>query len=147
MADTKALLIEDNVISLRTAMVLDHGELISFRLLPREWDDPNDSSFVTKDQVWLYRHDRTDSEIDSSRDELFFIRKYVRNIAFPETPKFTLVWTDSGNGVAVLVDGQPWALIDESTRQGYSKGILEPSYVGNPWNQELFEQTFPKRIL
>jgi hypothetical protein len=34
MQDTKTLLEEDNVISLRTAFVLDNGNRVSFQLMP-----------------------------------------------------------------------------------------------------------------
>ena len=69
----------------------------------------------------------------------------VKPMAFEKPPEFRLLWTDSGNGVALYLNGEPWAIIDEHTHQGYSKGILKPStgsVIQNLWNQELFEKLF-----
>jgi hypothetical protein len=64
-------------------------------------------------------------------------------MAFEKPPVFELAWSDSGNSVAVYLNGHPWALIDEDTHQGYSKGVLRPS-IGNPWNEVSFRR-FLKR--
>jgi len=68
-------------------------------------------------------------------------------MTFERRPEFKLVWTDSGNGVALYLNGEPWAFTDEETHQGYSKGVFKPELahlpaVGNLWNQELFEKIF-----
>jgi hypothetical protein len=63
-------------------------------------------------------------------------------MAFSKAPLFKLLWTDSGNGVALYLDGSPWAFIDEATHKGYSKGILKSSSWDFPWSQELFENLF-----
>jgi|GEM_PF-4937972 hypothetical protein len=65
----------------------------------------------------------------------------IRPMTFERPPEFNLLWTDSGNGVALYLNGEPWAFIDEGTHKGYSKGILKLTRV-NLWNQELFDKTF-----
>ena len=65
----------------------------------------------------------------------------IRQMQFEKPPVFKLLWADSGNSVALYLNGEPWAFIDEKTHQGYSKAILNPK-IGNLWNQELFETIF-----
>jgi hypothetical protein len=60
---------------------------------------------------------------------------------FTNSPKFRLVWADSGHSVALFLNGDPWAFIHEDKNLGYSKGILRPT-IGNTWDQTLFEKTF-----
>jgi len=73
------------------------------------------------------------------------VEQDVKPMEFEKPPKFKLLWTDSGQGVAAYLNGEPWAFIHDGTHQGYSKGILLPkagSAIGNLWDQELFEKTF-----
>ena len=65
-------------------------------------------------------------------------------MAFEKPPELKLIWTDSGNGFALFLNGEPWAYIQEEYHCGFSKGILRPT-IGNPWNQELFEKLFKER--
>jgi hypothetical protein len=72
----------------------------------------------------------------------------LKPLAFDTPPVFKLLWADSGHSVALYLNGEPWAFIDEATHEGYSKGILLPkeSYLKPPgklWDQKLFEETFP----
>ena len=62
-------------------------------------------------------------------------------MAFDTTPSLRLLWTESGNGVALFLQDKPWAFFHESKNHGFSKGILT-STVGNPWNEQLFQATF-----
>ena len=80
-----------------------------------------------------------------------FAIRGIKQLEFVRPPELRLLWTDSGNSVAVYLNGEPWAFIDEHTNKSYSKGILTCSLgsawdlnskAGNPWNQELFEKTF-----
>jgi len=65
---------------------------------------------------------------------------------FESPPELRLLWADSGNTVALYLNGEPWAFIDEETHKGYSKGVLKPAAplpaMGNQWDQELFEKLF-----
>jgi len=65
----------------------------------------------------------------------------IRMMAFTHPPELKLLWADSGHSVALFLDGQPWAFVDEDKNHGYSKGILRPT-IGNTWDQMLFEKTF-----
>src|SRR6266853_4762050 len=151
------LLQENNVISLRSAFVEDDGNLAFFSLMPadlaslmrkgRTWRAPKDFDWVELDSTWLYRHMR--SAADEAKLMVGFpcLDQDVKPILLEKPPEFRLLWTDSGNGVAVFLNGEPWAFIDEETHQGYSKGILRPaaaylSAVGNLWDQKLFEKIF-----
>ncbi len=69
------------------------------------------------------------------------VAQKVKAISFEGVPKFRLRWTDSGEGVALFLNGEPWAFIDESNHNGYSKGMTN-SIIGNQWNQPLFEKLF-----
>ena len=69
------------------------------------------------------------------------LEKHIRVMEFTQPPELRLLWAGSGHSVALLLNGEPWAFIHEERNHGYSKGILK-AYVGNPWDQELFEHTF-----
>jgi hypothetical protein len=151
--DTKTLLEEDNIVSLRTAFVLDDGDLVEFRLMPvdlesltpkeRNWWAPKDFDWVSRDCTWLYRHIRSAVEEAKLMSGLSCVEKNVKPITFEKPPEFKLLWTDSGHSVALFMNGLPWAFIHEETHQGYSKGVLDPSSK-KYWNEELFEKTFLK---
>ena len=147
------LLQEDNVVSLRTAYVHDGGDLVSFGLNPADmislileqserWA-PKDFEWMLKDSVWLYRKRRSHYEEQSLIASLARIEKDIRPLAFESPPQFRLIWADSGHSVALYLNGEPWAFIDEATREGYSKGILTPeAAAGKLWDQQLFERLF-----
>ena len=69
---------------------------------------------------------------------------YVRQMSFEKPPKFKLLWTDSGQSVALYLDGEPWAFIDETSHCGFSKGMLKEGRNKRPWDQQLFENIFLK---
>lgn len=143
MANSKAVLTEDNPISLRTAIVVDDGDLVYFTLLPRVWDtlisDACDN--LRWDSTWLYRRKRSFlKEMQIGRD-LLHIERDIKPIAFKEPPALKIRWAASGNSVALWLNGEPWAFIYEASNHGYSKGILRPT-IGNPWDQALFEKLF-----
>jgi len=143
MADGKTLLLEDNIVSLRTATVLDDGDLVYFTLLPYSFDTsiPGASNYLKRDSTWLYRHKRSVFEELRVRRDHLHIQQDIIPMLFKEPPEIKLVWTDSGESVALFLNGEPWAFIHEEKNHGYSKGILRPT-IGNPWDQELFEKTF-----
>jgi len=147
---------EENIVSLRTAYVSEHKNrnVVSLSLSPieRELRDsfgtgPIRLDCVSKDMVYLYRY------LISPSDEMKLMQS-VRNwelqlkpLKFEGDPEFRLCWSDSGNSVALYLNGEPWAFIYEGTRSGHSKGILprlsvDIPKVGNQWDQQLFEKTF-----
>jgi hypothetical protein len=75
------------------------------------------------------------------RETMVKLENGIKPYCAAEQPAIELTWSDSGQSVAALLNGEPWAFLDGSTGFGYSKGILD-SAVGNPWSQSLFEKTF-----
>ncbi len=71
------------------------------------------------------------------------VEQDVRPMTFEKPPEFKLLWADSGHSVALYLNREPWAFIEEETHQGYSKGIFNRAHK-KAWNQELFEKTFLK---
>jgi len=69
------------------------------------------------------------------------LEKDIKVMACATPPELRLLWSDSGQSVALYLGGEPWAFIHEEKNHGYSKGILRAT-IGNTWDQELFEQTF-----
>jgi hypothetical protein len=145
MHDTETLLVEDNVISLRTAFVLDNGNRVSFQLMPGWLESsiptPKETNQASYDFTWLYRHMRSVSDEKKLMCGFPCVEQDIKPMVFKKPPGLKLIWTDSGNSVALYLNGEPWAFIEEEKHKGYSKGILKPE-IGNLWNQELFEKTF-----
>jgi hypothetical protein len=151
MANNGKILIEEhNIISLRTACVLDLDGFVALQLLPAESSMPTRPKVYKAEfiewlrcyQIFMYEYYPSVSTIPI---------KHGRELAFEMPPELKLIWTDSGNSVAVYLNGEPWAFIDEHTQKAYSKGICASRLgspwdskvkVGNPWNQEAFEKTF-----
>jgi hypothetical protein len=146
-SDTVTLLEEANPISLRTAYVNDDGDVVDFRLMPslREQQSGRLRPDWSSEFAWLYRHMRSRAEEEELMQGFPCMAKDLKPMAFEGQPRFILRWSESGNSVAIWINGQPWAFIDEETHRGYSKGVITPSNdqpVGNLWDQEIFEKRF-----
>jgi hypothetical protein len=142
MTHSETLLFEDNIISLRTAYVLDNGDLVSLSLTPASDNSvPRTDNPMKRDSTWLYRHKKSAAEELAVMQDSISIRHDIMPLEFTTPPEFRLLWADSGHSVALFLNGEPWAFIHEEKYNGYSKGIISPT-LPNPWNQELFEQTF-----
>jgi hypothetical protein len=151
---TKILLEETNIISLRVAYVQAGGCEVECRLMPG-WMSSSvpsglsarDLSWTSRDRVTLYLIPRSQEEAKSLAGTSF-MEEYFNVLNFEKSPpRFSLSWTDSGNGFAVHLNGEPWAFIDEVTKEGYSKGMLKPKpshlpMLGNQWDQRLYEKYF-----
>jgi hypothetical protein len=150
------LLEETNVISLRTVHVMDANNIVSIGLLPawlessiprKRGSAPKDYEWAGQDFAYLYRHLLSPSEEEAMAKAFVSVEREIRLLVFEKPPVFKLLWTDSGNSVAVFINGEPWAFIDEESHAGYSKGILKPTTppyrpIGNFWDQKLFEKIF-----
>jgi hypothetical protein len=55
-----------------------------------------------------------------------------------------LLWDESGQCVAVVVNGEPWAFIHPAYDRGFSKGAIGLP-AGNAWDERLFAETFKKK--
>jgi hypothetical protein len=138
------LLFEENIISLRNAIVANTGELTFFALIPRSLEL---SSFVVDELMpvaWLYRRKRSFTEEHSLRSDKYSIERYVKPMEFERPPDFKLIWADSGQSAALLLNGEPWAFVDEEN-DGYSKGVLS-NEMGKVWNQQLFDELFGHQL-
>jgi hypothetical protein len=147
---------EKNIVSLRTAYVSEHKNrnLVSLSLSPIErelresWGTgPIRLDWVSKDIVYLYRYMIAPSEEMKLMQSVRSWELQLKPLKFERTPEYRLCWSDSGNSVALYLDGEPWAFICEGNHSGYSKGILRPLVasmpkIGNQWDQTLFERTF-----
>ncbi|HEV2208659.1 MAG TPA: hypothetical protein VG167_07775 [Verrucomicrobiae bacterium] len=139
----ETLLLEHNIISLRTAVVLDDGDLVYFMLMPK-WLDPTVpgvADYGKSDATWLYRRKRSFTREVKLMRSFSPVERDVRPIVLKRPPELKLLWTEDGENAALFLNLVPWAFIHRDRRHGYSKGILRPS-IGNPWDQKLFEQTF-----
>ncbi|HEV2693709.1 MAG TPA: hypothetical protein VG347_12520 [Verrucomicrobiae bacterium] len=146
MEKGRALLFEDNIISMRTAVVGDDGGVVHLRLLPA-WSSSSIPGVkprplnVMEDGTNLYRHLLTPGEEQKLMSRFAPVEQALKPMAFKSPPVFELVWADSGNGLVLYLNQEPWAFIDENTHKAYSKGVLKPA-GGNPWDQKLYEQLF-----
>lgn len=153
----KTLLESENIISLRTAWVVDDGNLVSFRLMPadttvsrragRNWWVSKDFEWVSQDQAFLYRHAKTFEENKRLARTVHRWQLDLRQMRFEKPPVFRLVWLESGHSVAVFLCEEPWAFIDEASHKGYSKGVFRMGrsvqpFAGNQWDQALFDKLF-----
>jgi hypothetical protein len=152
----KTLIEEHNIISLRTAFIIDVDGSVALQLLPAESSMSTEQN-IYKTEYWewlkayyaiLYQHTPSASGM---------LIRGIKQMAFEQPPKLKLLWTDSGNSVAVYLDDEPWAFIDESTQKGYSKGVLNSenkaswwhkTYHGTEtWDQNVFKKTFFPKVV
>lgn len=169
MANDKTLLLKDNASISKTAIISDDGYLVCLALLSNEVDKVKSKLVKSPVLTFLYRHERSainkilGTGLGGSANRLLKLgrlrsknktgetafRKYLisrdkdyKSLEFREPPAFELLWSKAESSVAVLINGEPWAFIDDETGAGYSKGILNPK-IGKQWVQELFEKIFP----
>lgn len=142
---------EENIISLRTAFVAESQNLVGLRLKPgdrlselslrKSWTATAASKSGWQDFVWLFRRPLSASDELKLKSGSLSMAQKIKALSFETGPDYALRWTDSGESVALYINGEPWAFIDESSHRGYSKGMID-GYFGNQWNQDLFEKLF-----
>ncbi len=144
MDNMHIILRQENCISLRTAYIIDHRDLVNLRLSSAAplIGGPKLSQLEEdlRDCAWLYRRLRSPTEERRLMASFPCIEQDIRPLPLEKHPEFKLIWTDSGNGVALYLNEEPWAFVNED-HVGYSKGILKCGYV-KPWDQQLFEKVF-----
>lgn len=139
------ILFSDNIISLRTAVFEDDGVVGTLVLLPPEPDRRPDGH-LHRSVCWVYR--RRDSLIEESaqpklrewKPECVFENLQPMNIRLDPTIAF--LWSDTGNSVAVVVDGQPMGFISEHKHCPFSRGEKAPPVNQNLWDEEAFQKLF-----
>jgi hypothetical protein len=69
------------------------------------------------------------------------VAESIRPLSAPENLAIKLIWSQSGESVAAVLNGEPWAFIDGGTQLAYSKGVLGTAF-GKPWDEALFKNVF-----
>jgi hypothetical protein len=131
---------KENAISLRTAIVVDDGDVVSFQLMPN-FASSIPGQELPWPRVWLFRHARSEFEEQKLKNSFPCIQHDLVALSFQDSHRLSLLWDESGHSAAIYLDGQPWAFVAHETGVGYSKGILD-NCSEQLWNQELFERTF-----
>ena len=73
------------------------------------------------------------------------IRRYLTSILpsrLPAEDDLDFTWSDTGNGVAVSIDGSVIGFIVSDEDRGYSRALSRAGPWGNPWSEELFSSHF-----
>jgi hypothetical protein len=55
---------------------------------------------------------------------------------------FAFRWSDDGQSVAVLYQGNPIAMIVAGAERGYSRALSRSGPFGFPWDSEVYDATF-----
>jgi hypothetical protein len=58
--------------------------------------------------------------------------------------EMSISWSASGESVAVLLNGEPWAFVSANDRRGYSRAVGSAGFYGEPWSDEAFLRDFPR---
>lgn len=137
------LISEENVISLRTAIVFEDRGIVSLYLTSRAetFGAHQTPNHVKHDVIWLYRNRKSFLGETLARLRLYSLEKNIKTRTLGPAPEIGFKWADCGNSVAVILAGDPWAFILEGKNHGYSKGISKRT-ICNPWEQALFDATF-----
>ena len=118
------LFYEENPISLRTAFVVENKGLglVTFRIELADscLQKPKPGKLYPQSD---YKHDYALLYRAAERIKYARLERYIKQVTFLKCPEFRLLWTESGNGAAIFLDGTPWAFTDEKTHQGFSKGV------------------------
>jgi hypothetical protein len=152
VSNNHTLFIENNVISLRSAFIISIDSFVLFSLSPadlaakmpkdRKWLRPQDFDWMSEDRVLLYRQAMPANEEATPKPKFPSLEPVVRPISFEKPPVFQMLWVDSGQSVALNLNGVLWAFIDESSHCGFSKGLIKGGRYMRPWDQQLFERIF-----
>jgi hypothetical protein len=59
-----------------------------------------------------------------------------------ETPQARLLWSDDGEGVAIVVDGVALGFILSGSKSGYSRHLLRTGPWGQPWDEQRYQALF-----
>src|SRR3974377_2355444 len=110
----KTLVSETNPISHRSAVVIDNGSEVFLFITPRSALGSGPLDFDETCLAWLYRHPGAKAELDH--------QKGLREVSSQETPVIVLLWDHTGQSVAVLINGEPWAFVRPDYKKGFSKG-------------------------
>jgi hypothetical protein len=91
----------------------------------RKWYRPQDFDWMSEDRVLLYRNAMPADDEGTPSTKFSSLEPIVRQMSFERPPEFKLLWADSGQSVALILNGDQWAFIDETSHSGFSKGLLK----------------------
>ncbi|PYJ83790.1 MAG: hypothetical protein DME22_14860 [Verrucomicrobia bacterium] len=136
----------ENVISLRTAVFDDDGVLGTLVLLPPDPDRRPDGH-LHGSVCWVYR--RHPSLVEGNAKAC--LKKHQNACVFENLkplrirldPDVRFLWSESGQSVAAVVDGEPMGFISEHKHCPYSKSEKTPPVNQNPWDEDVFRRLFP----
>lgn len=60
----------------------------------------------------------------------------------PNAKELSFRWSQDGQAVCLLRNGQPIAFVSSSHVHGYSKALAKPSVLGIPWDKRAYQLTF-----
>lgn len=63
-------------------------------------------------------------------------------IARARREHFAFRWSDDGQSVAVLHQGDPIAMIVAGSDRGYSRALGKSGFYGFPWDSDVYDETF-----
>jgi hypothetical protein len=152
---TKQLSEQENIISLRRAVVQDDGSLVDMLLMLADEDllktagkplRPKDLDWIRESCTYLYRHPTSPEDEKEMLQSCSSWQRGVRQMRLETPPAIDFLWSESGHTVVLCLDGEPWSFIDEETRKGYSKGVIQPA-AGEPWSQRIFDKIVKKGLV
>ena len=56
--------------------------------------------------------------------------------------RIVLRWSNDGNSIVALGDGEPFSMILAGQNTGFSKAISKEGYLGHPWSSEAYAKAF-----
>ncbi|HEV3145752.1 MAG TPA: hypothetical protein VGZ47_17825 [Gemmataceae bacterium] len=60
----------------------------------------------------------------------------------PSSHEWSFLWSQDGESVAVVKDGEPVAFIIGGQKGGYSRELIKDGPWGHPWSEEVFRSKF-----
>ncbi len=129
--------------SLRTACFSDDG-VVGFLFFVPPRPDPRPDRHLFSNVCWVYKRHRSIWErvrgcYRKHRDANILDKLNAWRI--PACPEIRFLWSENGQSVAVVVNGEAMAFIAEGKHHGYSKALRKPG-LGNTWDEDLFRSIF-----
>ena len=134
-----------NPTSMRLA-ILEDNEKVAFLYLTKP-----DTQIPEKDAVAYSRVPLVATvdwkKIKETGDVPPLTKDVASSLAIIQNPietEFSFMWSADGHAVALLRNNLPIAFASTTEKFGYSKAVVKPSTLANPWDQPRFEAIFKK---
>jgi hypothetical protein len=135
---------EKNTVSGRFAILEENGSSAWLYLTPSSGKGIEKDAFVYSP---IEPHKELDKKSIEDGNPPVLIEGVASDTAVIKNVKkenISFSWSKNGESVVVLFNGNPIAMILESTKQSYSKALKKASFFGSPWDQELYNKVFIK---